>query len=88
MFLRRFTFDVCRYMIYKKRQVEQAMEFFTSDEAAKVLKVAPTTIRKWLRNGEITGADTPAGWRLSEADIQEWINRYRKPTPTDRDKQI
>lgn len=55
------------------------MDIFTPDEAAKVLKVTPETIRKWLRNGELTGANTTAGWRLTPADLEEWLNRHRKP---------
>ena len=37
------------------------MDIMTPEEVAKVLKVTPETIRKWLRKGELTGADTPAG---------------------------
>lgn len=63
------------------------MKTYTPHQAAEILQINVQTLRRWLKRGEITGADTPAGWRLSEADIQEWINRYRKPTPTERDEQ-
>ena len=55
------------------------METITPDQAAKILQVTPATIRRWLRNGEIGGSDTPAGWRLTQADIQTWLDKYRKP---------
>ena len=45
-------------------------EIMTVDDAAALLSVHPQTIRKWVRNGEITGADTPAGYRFTPADIQ------------------
>lgn len=53
----------------------------TPDEAARVLKVTPETVRKWLRKGELTGADTPAGWRITPADIDAWLNKHRRPIP-------
>ena len=54
------------------------MDIMTPDEAAKVLKVTPETVRKWLRKGELTGCDTPAGWRITKADVEAWLNKYRR----------
>jgi len=48
-------------------------------EAAQVVGVHVETIRKWLAKGEITGSLTPAGWRLTPADIEAWLNKHRKP---------
>ena len=48
-------------------------------EAAQVVGVHVETIRKWLAKGEITGSLTPAGWRLTPADIDAWLNKHRKP---------
>lgn len=59
------------------------MRTYTPQQAAEILQVHVQTLRRWLKRGEITGADTPAGWRLSEEDIQGWINRYRAPAKTD-----
>ena len=54
-------------------------EILTVDDAAALLSVHPQTIRKWLRAGELTAADTPAGWRLTPADIEAWLARHRRP---------
>jgi len=54
------------------------METYTPEQAAKTLQVHPQTLRKWLRNGELTGANTPAGWRLTPADLEAWLNKHRK----------
>lgn len=54
------------------------METYTPEQAAKTLQVTVQTVRKWLRNGDLTGADTPAGWRLTSADLEAWLNKYRK----------
>lgn len=55
------------------------LEILTPEEVAKILKVTPETIRKWLRKGELTGADTPAGWRLTPADLEAWLEKHRPP---------
>lgn len=59
------------------------METITPEQAAKMLQVTPATIRKWLRNGELTGANTPAGWRVTPADIDAWMEKHRRPTKVD-----
>ena len=47
-------------------------------EAAQVVGVHVETIRKWLAKGEITGSLTPAGWRLTPADIEAWLAKHRR----------
>ncbi len=64
------------------------MDIMTPEEVAKVLKVTPETIRKWLRKGELAGSETPAGWRITQADIEAWLAKYRreaKDQPHDSD---
>lgn len=53
-------------------------QIMTVDEVAELLAVHPQTIRKWLRSGELTGADTPAGWRMTPADIEKWMTKHRQ----------
>ena len=55
------------------------METYTPEQAAKILQVNTQTLRRWLRRGELTGANTPAGWRLEPADLEAWLNKHRKP---------
>ena len=55
------------------------METYTPEQAAKILQVNVQTLRRWLRRGELTGAETPAGWRLVPADLEAWLNKHRKP---------
>lgn len=56
----------------------ETMETYTPEQAAKILQVNVQTLRRWLRRGELTGADTPAGWRLTPADLEAWLSRHRK----------
>ena len=53
------------------------METYTPEQVAKTLQVNPQTVRKWLRNGELSGANTPAGWRLTPDDLKAWLDKHR-----------
>jgi excisionase family DNA binding protein len=55
------------------------METYTTVQAAKILQVNERTLRRWLQRGEMTGAETSAGWRLTPTDLEAWLNRHRKP---------
>lgn len=50
----------------------------TVKEVAITLRVQPTTIRSWLKSGELTGTKTPAGWRISDNDVQGWLDFHRE----------
>jgi excisionase family DNA binding protein len=54
-------------------------ELMTVHEAAQVCGVHVETMRRWLAKGEITGSLTPAGWRLTPADIHAWLEKHRQP---------
>ena len=57
------------------------MYLMTPDEAAKELKVAPGTLRRWLRAGTFKAAKTPAGWRISETDLEDFISARHTGQP-------
>lgn len=62
-------------------------EIMTVDDVAELLAVHPQTIRKWLRKGEITAADTPAGYRFIPADINAWLSKHRRPVQQQQPEQ-
>lgn len=45
---------------------------FTVPEVSELLALSETTIRRKLRDGEISGVQTGNGWRISRADLEEW----------------
>jgi excisionase family DNA binding protein len=50
-------------------------ELLTPEEAAKVLRVDPATVRVWLRQGKLKGSKLAGGhWRISEAELERFIN--------------
>ena len=59
------------------------MYLMTPDEAAKELKVATGTLRRWLQRGEFKAAKTPAGWRISEQDVERFLTARHTGQPDD-----
>lgn len=53
---------------------EVTSELLTVDEVAKVLKVAPKTIRQWVYRGEIPNHKINGIVRFDGKAIQEWIS--------------
>lgn len=47
----------------------------TPEEAAKILKVSPQTLRRWLRTGSIRGTKVGDGklWRISQSTIDQYL---------------
>ena len=61
------------------------MYLMTPDEAAKELKVTAETLRRWLRRGEFKAAKTPAGWRISEQDVERFLTARHTGQPDTND---
>jgi excisionase family DNA binding protein len=59
----------------------------TVHEAAERLRLDPETIRRWLRDGRLSGVwlgSDKAGWRISQADLEAFIvarTTQRKGSP-------
>jgi hypothetical protein len=57
--------------------------FYTTEEMAKILRVDPSTLRRWRRLTKPKGPTaTPISertWRYYHADFAEWLNRRRNP---------
>jgi len=50
------------------------MEYLlTPNQAAKIIAVAPRTIKDWLRRGELTGVKVRNMWRIRESDLKQFI---------------
>jgi excisionase family DNA binding protein len=57
-------------------------QLLTVDQVAERLQVNEQTIRRWLREGELRGVSFGGrtGWRISEEDLQEFLDRRREET--------
>jgi excisionase family DNA binding protein len=58
---------------------------YTTDEIAKLLRVHPQTVKRWLRAGDMRGAliADRTGWRVLGRDLQAfWDERLNKSAST------
>lgn len=53
------------------------MQTYTVERAAAVLSIEQDTLRRWLRAGRIGGFKAGTDWRLTQADLDEFIERNR-----------
>ena len=51
----------------------------TVDQVAERLQVNEQTVRRWLRDGQLTGVPFGGrtGWRINEDDLQAFLDRRR-----------
>jgi excisionase family DNA binding protein len=51
---------------------------YTTDEIAKLLRVHPQTVKRWLRAGELRGAllADRTGWRVLGSDLQAFWDAH------------
>ncbi len=47
------------------------------EEVAKELEVNPETVRVWIRSGELVALSIGKGYRISRADLDDFIKRRR-----------
>lgn len=65
--------------------MELLMEpLLTTEEVARMLNTTDASVRRWLRNGTMTGIRVEGEWRIRRADLEEYI---RKNTYPKRDEQ-
>jgi excisionase family DNA binding protein len=56
---------------------EQFMdELLSVEEAAATLKIAPKTLRDWLRTGKLPGVKMGKRWLIREQDLQATIEAH------------
>ena len=47
------------------------------EEVAEELRVHPETVRQWIRDGELDAFDTGRGYRISRADLDDFVGRRK-----------
>lgn len=51
---------------------------YSVDEAAGTLGISPLTLGDWLRAGKIAGTKIGRKWRITESDLQAFIDAGRR----------
>jgi len=55
-----------------------AEKLYTQEEAAEALGISPLTLGNWLRAGKIIGTKVGKKWRITENDLQAFIDKNRQ----------
>jgi excisionase family DNA binding protein len=55
-----------------------AERLYTLKEASEALGISPLTLRKWIIAGQIVGTKIGKQWRITETDLQDFINKNRQ----------
>ena len=53
------------------------MRFFTIVEVAEIVEVATRTVQRWIRSGDLVAHRFGGVVRISEDDLQDFLNRHR-----------
>ena len=53
------------------------MGLLTVEEVAEMVKIKPEIIRRWLRDGTLTGIKLGRVWRVDERDLEEFIRQAK-----------
>jgi excisionase family DNA binding protein len=52
-------------------------ELLTTEQAAAIFQLTPKTIKDWLRAGKLTGYKIGRVWRVTEADLEAFVQASR-----------
>lgn len=52
-------------------------QYQTVREVADRLKVAETTVRHWIRTGDLRAIDIGKGWRIADPDLEAFLMRHQ-----------
>ena len=56
------------------------MEFYTLKDVSEMLHVSMTTIYRYIKEGRLTPAKIGNSYRVTEADLQEFVDRGKAAT--------
>lgn len=57
---------------------ENSDTIFTTEEVAERLKVAPKTVREWIKRGELEAWDAGQGYRILKRDLDTFIENKKQ----------
>jgi excisionase family DNA binding protein len=59
-------------------EVTEVGKFYTPDQIAQMLQVAPRTILDWIKKGRLRALRFGRGWRIKASDLAAFVERAEK----------
>jgi excisionase family DNA binding protein len=56
---------------------DKSIRFYTVDEVARLLAVAPRTIRRWIASGKLVAHKFGSAVRISDLDLKAFVAFHR-----------
>jgi excisionase family DNA binding protein len=66
--------------------MDAEQHWYSTAEIAALLHIHPRTVARAILRGELRAVKlgSPAGWRISEEDLQAWLAARRAPSSGER----
>lgn len=58
---------------HERVQQLSTQQFYTPTDVARLLTVSPASVRRWLRNGDMTGGRLGGRWRVNKNDLIDFV---------------
>ena len=58
-------------------------KLYTVEDVAEYLSVKPSTVRFYLRGGQLKGVLLGKAWRVAESDLEAFVAERRAQTPAE-----
>jgi excisionase family DNA binding protein len=63
-------------------KIKRPEEYLSPREAGDTARVAPGTVRRWIREGRLVGHHAGRGLRVSRSELEALLKRPRSMIPT------
>lgn len=61
-------------------------QFQTVKDVADMLKVGESTVRRWIKDGELRAIDIGHGWRTAPEDLDDFLQQHANRPHSDSEK--
>jgi excisionase family DNA binding protein len=62
----------------RSKEVSFLKPLLTTEQVSEILQILPKTVREYIRDGKLPASKFGKVWRVSEEDLEQFIERQRK----------